>query len=162
MTQPTGPIYDTLQKLGISLPPIAVPAAAYVPFVQTGKLVFLSGHIAKKDGKAWVGQLGKNMSTDEGKLAARAIAIDLMGTLHAAVGDLGKIKRIVKLMSLVNSTGDFTEQHLVTNGASELFADVFGAAGSHARSAFGVAQIPMGACVEIELIAELAWWQARV
>jgi enamine deaminase RidA (YjgF/YER057c/UK114 family) len=156
MTQPTGPIYETLQKLGISLPPVAVPAAAYVPFVQTGKLVFLSGHIAKKDGKAWVGQLGKNMSTDEGKLAARAIAIDLMGTLHAAVGDLGKIKRIVKLMSLVNSTGDFTEQHLVTNGASELFAEVFGAAGSHARSAFGVAQIPMGACVEIELIAEIA------
>ena len=155
MTQPTGPIYDTLQKLGISLPPVAVPAAAYVPFVKTGKLVFLSGHIAKKDGKAWVGQLGKNMSTDEGKLAARAIAIDLMGTLHAAVGDLGKIKRIVKLMSLVNSTGDFTEQHLVTNGASELFAEVFGAAGSHARSAFGVAQIPMGACVEIELIAEI-------
>ena len=155
MTQPTGPIYDTLQKLGISLPPVAVPAAAYVPFVKTGKLVFLSGHIAKKDGKAWVGQLGKTMSTDEGKLAARAIAIDLMGTLHAAVGDLGKIKRIVKLMSLVNSTGDFTEQHLVTNGASELFADVFGAVGSHARSAFGVAQIPMGACVEIELIAEI-------
>ena len=155
MTQPTGPIYETLQKLGISLPPVAVPAAAYVPFVQTGKLIFLSGHIAKKDGKAWVGQLGKNMSTDEGKLAARAIAIDLMGTLHAAVGDLGKIKRIVKLMSLVNSTGDFTEQHLVTNGASELFAEVFGAAGSHARSAFGVAQIPMGACVEIELIAEI-------
>lgn len=156
MTQPTGPIYDTLQKLGISLPPVAVPAAAYVPFVQTGKLVFLSGHIAKKDGKPWVGQLGKNMATEEGKAAARAIAIDLMGTLHAAVGDLGKVKRIVKLMSLVNSTGDFTEQHLVTNGASELFGEVFGAAGAHARSAFGVAQIPMGACVEIELIAELA------
>ena len=155
MTPPTGPIYDTLQKLGISLPPVTVPSAAYVPFVQTGKLVFLSGHIAKKDGKPWVGQLGKNMGTDEGKLAARAIAIDLMGTLHAAVGDLGKIKRIVKLMSLVNSTGDFTEQHLVTNGASELFAEVFGPAGSHARSAFGVAQIPMGACVEIELIAEV-------
>ena len=156
MTPPTGPNYDTLQKLGISLPPVTVPSAAYVPFVQTGKLVFLSGHIAKKDGKPWVGQLGKNMGTDEGKLAARAIAIDLMGTLHAAVGDLGKIKRIVKLMSLVNSTGDFTEQHLVTNGASELFAEVFGPAGSHARSAFGVAQIPMGACVEIELIAEIA------
>ncbi|MDP3171640.1 MAG: RidA family protein, partial [Polaromonas sp.] len=91
----------------------------------------------------------------EGKAAARAIAIDLMGTLHAAVGDLGKVKRIVKLMSLVNSTGDFTEQHLVTNGASELFGEVFGAAGAHARSAFGVAQIPMGACVEIELIAEV-------
>ncbi|MDO9357408.1 MAG: RidA family protein [Polaromonas sp.] len=150
-----GPIYDKLATLGITLPPVATPAAAYLPFVQTGNLVFLSGHIAKKDGKPWVGQLGKNMATEEGKAAARAIAIDLMGTLHAAVGDLGKVKRIVKLMSLVNSTGDFTEQHIVTNGASELFADVFGTAGTHARSAFGVAQIPLGACVEIELIAEV-------
>ena len=156
MTQPTGPIYDKLKALGITLPPVSTPAAAYVPFVQTGKLVFLSGHIAKKEGKAWVGQLGKTMGTEEGKAAARAIAIDLMGTLHAAVGDLGKITRIVKVMSLVNSTGDFTEQHLVTNGASELLGEVFGPAGSHARSAFGVAQIPMGACVEIELIAEVA------
>jgi len=155
MTQATGPIYDKLKALGITLPPVSTPAAAYVPFVQTGKLVFLSGHIAKQEGKAWVGQLGKTMGTEEGKAAARAIAIDLMGTLQAAVGDLGKITRIVKLMSLVNSTGDFTEQHLVTNGASELLGEVFGPAGSHARSAFGVAQIPMGACVEIELIAEV-------
>lgn len=149
-------VYDTLTSLGITLPPVAVPVAAYVPFVQTGNLVFLSGHIAKKNGKPWVGQLGKTMATEEGKAAARAIAIDLMGTLHAAVGDLNKIKRIVKLMSLVNSAGDFTEQHLVTNGASELLAQVFGDKGAHARSAFGVAQNPMGACVEIDLIAELA------
>jgi enamine deaminase RidA (YjgF/YER057c/UK114 family) len=150
-------IYAKLQSLNITLPPVAAPAAAYVPFVQTGNLVFLSGHIAKKDGKVWVGQFGKNISTEEGKLAARAVAIDLMGTLHAAVGDLNRVKRIVKLMSLVNSTGDFTEQHLVTNGCSELFGEVFGpAVGAHARSAFGVAQIPLGACVEIELIAELA------
>jgi enamine deaminase RidA (YjgF/YER057c/UK114 family) len=155
MSTPTGNIYDKLKTLGITLPPVAAPVAAYVPFVQAGKLVFLSGHIAKKDGKPWVGQLGKNITTEEGKAAARAIAIDLMGTLHAAVGDLNKITRIVKLMSLVNSTGDFTEQHLVTNGASELFAEVFGPAGSHARSAFGVAQVPMGACVEIDLIAEV-------
>ena len=148
-------IYDKLNQLNITLPPVAIPAAAYVPFVQTGKLVFLSGHIARRDGQPWVGQLGKNMATPEGKTAARAIAIDLMGTLHAAVGDLNKVKRIVKLMSLVNSTCDFTEQHLVTNGASELFGEVFGDKGAHARSAFGVAQIPMGACVEIELIAEL-------
>ncbi|MBK7025828.1 MAG: RidA family protein [Burkholderiaceae bacterium] len=149
-------IYAKLETLGINLPPIAVPAAAYVPFVQTGNLVFLSGHIAKKDGKPWVGQLGKNIDTAEGKAAARAIAIDLLGTLHAAVGDLNKVKRIVKVMSLVNSTGDFTEQHLVTNGCSELLGEVFGATvGAHARSAFGVAQIPMGACVEIELIAEI-------
>jgi enamine deaminase RidA (YjgF/YER057c/UK114 family) len=148
-------VYDKLKELNITLPPVATPAAAYVPFVRTGNLVFLSGHIAKKDGKAWVGQLGKTMQTEEGKQAARAIAVDLMGTLHAAVGDLNSVKRIVKVMSLVNSTPDFTEQHLVTNGASELFAQVFGDKGAHARSAFGVAQIPMGACVEIELIAEV-------
>ena len=149
-------VYDRLSALQITLPPVAVPAAAYVPFVRGGNLVFLSGHIAKQDGKPWVGQLGKNIDTATGKAAARAIAIDLLGTLHAAVGDLNKVTRIVKLMSLVNSTPDYTEQHLVTNGASELIAEVFGAeVGSHARSAFGVAQIPLGACVEIEMIAEL-------
>jgi enamine deaminase RidA (YjgF/YER057c/UK114 family) len=148
-------VYDKLKELGITLPPVATPAAAYVPFVRTGNLVFLSGHIARKDGKPWVGQLGKTMQTEEGKAAARAIAIDLMGTLHAAVGDLGQVRRIVKVMSLVNSSPDFTEHHLVTNGASELLAQVFGDPGAHARSAFGVAQIPMGACVEIELIAEV-------
>ena len=149
-------IYDRLTELNITLPPVAIPAAAYVPFVQTGKLVFLSGHIAKKDGKVWVGQLGSNMSTDEAKQAARAVAIDLLGTLHAAVGDLNKITRIVKVMSLVNSSATFTEQHLVTNGCSELIGEIFGAKGAHARSAFGVAQLPMGSCVEIELIAEAA------
>ena len=153
-------VYQKLTALGITLPPLASPAGAYVPFVQTGNLFFLSGHIAKKDGKAWVGQLGKNIDTAEGKAAARAIAIDLMGTLHAALASCGKtlndVTRIVKLMSLVNSTADYTEQHLVTNGASELFGEVFGSTiGAHARSAFGVAQIPMGACVEIEMIAEI-------
>ncbi len=149
-------IADKLKQLNITLPPVAVPAAAYVPFVRTGNLVFLSGHIAKKDGKPWVGQLGKDTSTEQGKAAARAVAIDLMGTLAAALGgDLEKVVRIVKVMSLVNSTGDFTEQHLVTNGCSELLGEVFGDKGAHARSAFGVAQIPLGACVEIELIAEV-------
>ena len=149
-------VYDKLSELHIQLPPVAVPAAAYVPFVQTGKLVFLSGHIAKKDGKPWVGQLGRTMQTVEGKEAARAVAIDLLGTLHAAVGDLNKIQRIVKVMSLVNSTPDFVEHHLVTNGCSELIGQIFCEKGAHARSAFGVAQLPMGACVEIELVAELA------
>jgi enamine deaminase RidA (YjgF/YER057c/UK114 family) len=148
-------INDKLKQLGITLPPVATPAAAYVPYVQTGKLVFLSGHIAKQDGKPWVGQFGRTMTTEEGKAAARAVAIDLLGTLQAAVGDLQRVKRIVKLMSLVNSTPDYTEQHLVTNGASELLGQVFGEQGAHARSAFGVAQIPLGACVEIELIAEV-------
>ena len=149
-------IYDKLAELNITLPPVAAPAAAYVPFVQTGNLVFLSGHIAKQDGKVWTGQFGKTMSTAEGQAAARAVAIDLLGTLHAAVGDLNRVTRIVKLMSLVNSTADFTEQHLVTIGASELIGQLFGARGAHARSAFGVAQIPLGACVEIEIIAEVA------
>ncbi len=145
-----------LKQLGISLPAVAAPAAAYVPFVRTGSLVFVSGHTAKKDGKPWVGQLGLTMGTAEGQAAARSIAIDLMGTLAAAVGgDLDKVVRIVKVMSLVNSTPTFTEHHLVTNGASQLLLEVFGAAGAHARSAFGVAQIPTGACVEIELIAEV-------
>ncbi len=157
MTPSTPPsIHDKLAALNITLPAVSAPAAAYLPFVQTGNLVFLSGHLAKKDGAVIVGQLGKNVTTAEGKLAARAIAIDLMGTLQAAVGDLSRVKRIVKLMSLVNSTADFTEHHLVTNGASELLVEVFGDAGKHARSAFGVAQIPMGACVEIEMIAEVA------
>lgn len=149
-------IYDRLQALQIDLPPVSIPAAAYVPFVQTGNLVFLSGHIARKDGQVWAGQLGANISSEEGKQAARAVAVDLLGTLQAACGgDLNRVRRIVKVMSLVNSTPTFTEQHLVTNGCSELLAEVFGDQGKHARSAFGVAQIPMGACVEIELIAEI-------
>jgi enamine deaminase RidA (YjgF/YER057c/UK114 family) len=150
-------IQDRLQALGITLPPLAVPAAAYVPFVRSGSLVFLSGHIARQAGKPWVGQLGLTMSTEEGRAAARAVAIDLLGTLQAAVGSLDHVRRVVKLLSLVNSTATFTEHHLVTNGASELIVEILGpAVGAHARSAFGVAQLPMGACVEIELVAEVA------
>lgn len=149
-------VYDKLRALDITLPPVAVPAAAYVPFARTGNLVFISGHIARKDGKPWVGKLGDDMETPEGRLAARSIAVELLGTLQAAVGDLDQITRIVKVMSLVNSSPDYTEQHLVTNGASELLAEVFGERGAHARSAFGVAQLPLGSCVEIELIAEVA------
>ena len=149
-------ISSRLQALGITLPAVAIPAAAYVPFVRTGNLVFLSGHIAKRDGKPWVGQLGRDVDTATGQQAARAVAIDLLGTLSAALdGDLERVVRIVKLMGLVNSTPQFTEQHLVVNGCSQLLGEVFGDRGTHARSAFGVAQIPMGSCVEIELIAEV-------
>ncbi|MEO7030999.1 MAG: RidA family protein [Herbaspirillum sp.] len=148
--------YEKLHALNIELPTVATPAAAYVMSVRTGNTIFLSGHIAKKDGKPWVGQFGHDMTVEQGKLAARAVAIDLMATLQAACdGDLTRVTQIVKVMSLVNSTSDFTEQHLVTNGASELLAEVFGEQGKHARSAFGVAQLPKGACVEIELIAEV-------
>ena len=157
----TNDVYKQLADLNITLPPVSVPAAAYVPYVQTGNLVFLSGNIARRGGQVWVGQLGKNITLEEGKAAARDVAIGLMGTLHAAMAAKGKtlndVARIVKVMSLVNSTADFTEQHLVTNGASELLGQVFGpVVGAHARSAFGVAQIPLGACVEIEMIAEVS------
>ncbi len=148
-------VYDTLARLGIELPAVSAPAAAYVMAAQTGNTVFLSGHIARKDGKVWAGKLGQDIDTETGKAAARAIAVDLLATLHAHVGDLNRVTRIVKVMSLVNSTTDFTEQHLVTNGASELLAEVFGDKGKHARSAFGVAQVPLGACVEIEMIVEV-------
>jgi enamine deaminase RidA (YjgF/YER057c/UK114 family) len=148
-------IASRLTALGITLPPVAAPAAAYVMYVRTGNTLFISGHIAKKDGKPWVGKLGLDMDTATGKTAARSIAIDLLSTLNAHLGSLDRVKRIVKLMGLVNSTPEFTEHHLVVNGCSELLGEIFGDAGKHARSAFGVAQIPLGACVEIEMIIEI-------
>jgi enamine deaminase RidA (YjgF/YER057c/UK114 family) len=149
------PVYEKLNALKIQLPEVTPPVAAFLPFVRVGSLVFLSGHIAKKDGAPWAGQLGVNVTTEQGKEAARAVAIDLIGTLNAAVGDLNRIRRIVKLLVLVNSSPAFTEQHLVANGASELLVQVFGDGGAHARAAFGVAQVPFGSCVEIDLIAEV-------
>jgi enamine deaminase RidA (YjgF/YER057c/UK114 family) len=150
--------YDKLSALNITLSAPAAPVAAYVMHVQTGNLVFISGHIARKeDGSIWAGQLGRTITTEEGKLAARGVAVAIMGTLQEACGgDLNRVKRIVKLTSLVNSTPDFIEHHLVTNGASELLGEVFGDAGKHARAAFGVAQIPLGACVEIDMVVEIA------
>ena len=148
-------VYKRLEALKISLPEVEPPAAAFVPAVRTGNLLFVSGHIARKDGKPWTGKLGENLFTPQGKEAARGIAIELLATIHAALGDLNKIARIVKLLVLVNSAPAFTEQHLVGNGASDLFIEVLGEKGAHARSAFGVAQLPLGACVEIELVAEV-------
>lgn len=155
-------VYERLKALNITLPAVEPPVAAFVPVVRSGNLLFVSGHIAKKDGKPWVGKLGDRIPTAEGKEAARGIAIELLATLHAALGDLNKISRIVKLLVLVSSTPTFTEQHLVANGASELFVEVFGKEGPHARSAFGVAQIPLGACVEIELVAEVSSRLSRI
>jgi enamine deaminase RidA (YjgF/YER057c/UK114 family) len=148
-------VYEKLKALNITLPKLDPPVAAFVLFVRTGNLIFVSGHIAKKDGKPWAGKLGAELTTEQGKQAARGIAIELMATLQAAAGDLDKIKRIVKLLVLVNSAPTYTGQHLVANGASELFVEVFGERGAHARSAFGIVQIPLGSRVEIELIAEL-------
>src|SRR4029078_5987362 len=143
-------IDNRLTDLGIVLPPLAIPAGAYVPFVRTGNLVFLSGHIAKREGKAWVGQFGRDITTPTGRKAARAVAIDLLGTLHAAIGDLNKVERIVRVTSLVNSTAEYSEVHLVTNGCSELLGEVFAERVAHARSADGVARLPLGACVEMD------------
>ena len=148
-------VYEKLKALNITLPEVTQPVAAFVPFVRSGKLLFVSGHIAKIDGKPWVGQLGRELSTEQGKDAARRVAIDLLGTLHGALGDLERVRRILKLLVLVNSDPSFTEQHLVANGASELLVEVFGDEGKHARAAFGVAQIPFGSCVEIDLMAEV-------
>jgi enamine deaminase RidA (YjgF/YER057c/UK114 family) len=148
-------VYDALKARGIALPPVTAPVAAFVPFVRSGNLVFLSGHVAKKDGKPWVGQLGAQLDTEQGRQAARGVAIELLATLDAAAGGLDRVQRIVKLMVLVNSAPTFTEQHLVANGASELLVELFGPAGAHARCAYGVAQVPLGSCVEIDLVAEL-------
>ncbi len=148
-------IQERLRMMKIELPAATPPVGAFVPHIQTGNLIFLSGHIAKQDGKPWIGQLGREINTEQGQRAARAVAIDLLATLKAAVGDLERVIRIVKLMVLVNSTPKFSEQHLVANGASEFFGEIFGPAGISVRSAFGVAQVPFGSCVEIDLIAEV-------
>ena len=148
-------VYETLESLKIELPALTKPVAAFVPFTRVGGLVFVSGHIAKKNGKPWEGQLGSNLTIGQGKEAARGVAIELIGTLNAAAGDLNLIRRIVKMQVLVNSTPAFTDQHLVANGASELLVEVFGDGGADARAAFGVAQVPFGSCVEIDLIAEV-------
>ena len=148
-------IYDRLREQHIELAKPTPPVAAFVPAVPTGNLLFISGHIAKRDGNPWAGQLGAGVTTEEGRSAARTVAIDLLATLHHELGDLARVKRIVKLLCLVNSAPHFTEQHLVANGASQLLQEVFGPSGVHARSAIGVAQLPLGCCVEIELIAEL-------
>ena len=148
-------IQERLRAAGITLPPPTPPGAAYVPTVLSGNVLYVAGHTARRDGKPWTGQLGVSMTTAEGREAARQVAIALMGTLQAALGDLERVRRIVKLLVLVNSAPTFTEHHLVANGASELLLAVFGERGAHARSAFGVAQIPHGACVEIEMIVEV-------
>ncbi len=149
------PVYEKLAALHISLPAARPPAAPYAPCVQTGDLCFLSGHIALLKGKPWIGQLGTDMTTGQAKEAARSVAIDLLATLHASAGDLDRVRRLVKLLVLVNSAPTFTEHHLVANGASDLLADIFGSEKLPARSSFGVAQLPFGSCVEIEMVAEV-------
>jgi len=152
---------DTIEKrlleLGVVLPEAAAPAANYVPFAQTGQLLFTAGQLPLKDGKLMaMGLLGRELGTEAGKLAAKWCAVNVLAQVKAAVGDLGRIKRLVKITVFVASTPDFTEQHVVANGASDFLAAALGDAGKHARSAVGVAALPMNAPVEVEAIVEIA------
>ena len=152
---------DTIEKrlleLGVVLPEAAAPAANYVPFAQTGQLLFTAGQLPLKDGKLMaMGLLGRELGTEAGKLAAKWSAVNVLAQLKAAVGDLGRIKRLVKITVFVASTPDFIEQHVVANGASDFLAAALGDAGKHARSAVGVAALPMNAPVEVEAIVEIA------
>ncbi|HRP79741.1 MAG TPA: RidA family protein [Aquamicrobium sp.] len=150
-------IQNRLAALGVTLPAAAAPAANYVPFAQSGKLVLTAGQLPLVDGKlAATGLLGRDLDTAAGKEMARLCAINVLAQLQAATGDLDRIARLVKITVFVASTPDFTEQHLVANGASDFLVEVLGEAGKHARSAVGVAVLPLNAPVEIEAIAELA------
>src|SRR2546421_7198284 len=153
-------IDERLKSLNIVLPDIMPPVVdGYVPafasFVRSGDQIHVSGSLGKKDGKPLCGKVGGEISLEQGKVAARHVAIELLAVLKAAIGDLGCVRRIVKLFVMVNGAPNFTEPHRVADGASELLIQVFGERGIHARSAVSVAQVPFGACVEIDLIAEL-------
>lgn len=148
-------IEQRLADLGVSLPAAAPPAANYVPFMQSGNLLFTAGQLPLKDGKlAVTGLLGRDADVAAGKEAAKLSAINILAQAKAALGDLEKIKRLVKITVFVASAPDFTEQHLVANGASDFLADVLGERGKHARSAVGTASLPLNAAVEIEAIIE--------
>ena len=151
-------IESRLQELGITLPDSPAPMANYVPVVRTGNLIYLSGvgPMAKSDGSEYKGKLGDNISVDEGYDAARLTAVNLIARLKGYLGDLDRVTQIVKLLSMVNATPDFTEPPAVSNGCSDLMVEVFGDRGRHARSAIGVATLPGGIPIEIELIAEIS------
>ena len=146
-----------LQELGVTLPTPVKPVANYVPTVQTGNLVFISGQIpAGPNGPEFIGKLGADCDIETGRAAAKLCAINLIAQLKGAVGDLEKVVRVVKLTGFVNSTGDFTDHPKVVNGASDFFVEVFGDKGRHSRSAMGVAGLPFGVAVEVEGIFEVA------
>lgn len=154
-------IAERLRALDITLPDEAPPVVAgyvpvFAPFVRTGNLLYLSGRLAKRNGQLWVGKLGDNVATVDGKRAARGVAIEMLSVLQEALGDLARVRRIVRMLVMVNGTPQFTEPHVIANGASELFTEVFGADGAHARSAMCVSSTPFGACVEIDLIVEVS------
>lgn len=145
-----------LAELGVTLPEVAAPGGAYVPTVRTGNYVYASGQVPFKDGVLMsTGKVGAEVGLEQAQAAARQCAINLLAALKAEVGDLSRVKRIVKLLVFVASAPDFTDQPKVGNGASDFIVEVFGEAGRHARSAVGLAQLPLGVPVEVELIAEV-------
>ncbi len=156
MSTNQGNISQRLAALGITLPEGPRPASLFLPAVQTGNLLFVSGHISRKDGKVIAGKVGRDIDLSQAQDAARWAAIELLGGIKLAIGDLDRVKRVIKLLGLVNSAETFTEQHLVMNAASQLILDVFGEVGRHARSAVGMAQLPQGCAVEIEAVLEIA------
>jgi len=149
-------IESRLEALGLQLPPPARPVANYVSAVRTGDLVFLSGHgPLREDGTLIKGKLGDDLNVDQGYEASRRVALGLIGTLKGLLEDLDRVRRIVKVVGMVNCTADFTEHPKVINGASDLFVEVFGDKGKHARSAVGMNGLPLNMAVEIEMVAEV-------
>jgi enamine deaminase RidA (YjgF/YER057c/UK114 family) len=147
---------ERLQRLGVSLPSPVAPVAAYVPCVRTGDLVYVSGQVPVVDGKpSHLGRLGDNVGLEDGVAAARTCAVNVLAALKAELGELSRVRRVVKLTGFVASTADFTDQPKVINGASELFGEAFGEAGRHARAAIGVAVLPLGVPVEVDAIVEV-------
>ncbi|HET9394739.1 MAG TPA: RidA family protein [Nitrospiraceae bacterium] len=151
---------DRLSSAGISLPDVMPPVVAgyepsFQPFIRTGSQVHVSGRLAKRDGEIFEGKIGRDISLEEGKAAAREVAIELLSVLSHASGGLDRVSRIVKIVVFVNGASGFTEPHRVADGASQLLVDILGECGRHARSAITAADLPFGACVEIEMIAEI-------
>ena len=150
-------VEDKLKELGHTLPGPGTPGGNYVPVVTTGNLVYTAGHVARRpDGSLVAGKLGTDLTVEEGYDAARVTALNLLGSLKAEIGDLDRVTRIVKLLCMVNSAPDFGQQPAVANGASDLLVEIFGDKGKHARSAVGMAGLPNGVCVEIEMIVEVS------
>jgi len=145
-----------LAKLGLTLPPAPAPAASYVPFTRSGNLLFLAGQIPVENGQPrFVGRLGDPLTLEQGQAAARLCGLNALAQIKAATGNLDQVIRVLRIVGYVASSPDFTDQHKVVNGASELMSAVFGEVGRHARSAVGVAALPMGVPVEVELTVEL-------
>ena len=146
-----------LKQLGIQLPPVPTPMANYVRSVRIGNLLFLAGHGPQKNGRqAFIGKVGRDLSVEEGQQAARLVGLNLLASTREALGSLDRVKRVVKVLGMVNSADGFGDQPKVINGFSDLMVEIFGDAGRHARSAVGMAELPFGIAVEIEMIVEVA------